>query len=168
MRFGWLPLSMVLIALLHAPHTACAGLAPTKGSQLVTAFTVGACPIQGHTGQNSLLVTQMVNADGSTVPFAIPPKHIFVITDVMTATGSEPGGDIMLVDIAIGSAATGNLVAGRFDTVAANGSVTSTFQFPTGVAVKSGTAICVEMLNLSHPGFTGFSAFVHGYVAPDK
>jgi hypothetical protein len=169
MRSHVLLFSMILVATpFLAPLLARAGLTPTKGSQLVTAFTAGACPIPGHTGQNSQVLTQMVNGDGSTVPLVIPPKKIFVLTDVIATTGAEPAGDVVLVSLIVGSAATGNIVAARFDTVAAGGTIAANFQFPTGVPIKSGSVACVEMLNLTHGGFIGFTAFAHGYLAADK
>jgi hypothetical protein len=161
-------LAVLTTLLASLPRTVAAGLAPTKGSQLVTAYTAGPCPILGHTDANSALVSQMVNADGTTTTFTIPPKKIFVLTDLSASTAAEPAGDTMLINAEIGSAATGNLIVARFVTVQPNGSITGEFQVPTGIAIKSGTALCIDMLNITHGGFTGFTGFVHGYFAPDK
>lgn len=159
---------LMLAALVAAPNAVHAGLAPTKGSQLVTAYTFGACPINGHTGVNSALVSQMVGGDGAVTPFVIPPKRIFVITDITASTGSLPPGDVIVASVLVGTAAFGTLVGGRFDPVSASGTITTAFTFPAGVAVKSGAALCVELLDVTHGGFVGFTAFAHGYFAPDK
>ena len=161
---------LLALAALLAPmaRTFAAGLGPVKGSQLVTAYTAGACPISGHTGTNSALVSQMVNADGTTTAFTIPAKKIFVLTELTATTGGQPAGDTMLINAEIGSAATGNIVAARFTTVEPSGSVAAEFQIPTGIAIKAGSFLCVDMLDLTHGGFTGFTAIAHGYFAPDK
>ncbi len=74
----------------------------------------------------------------------------------------------MLVNAEVGSAATGQIVAARFTTVESSGSVTAEFQIPTGIAIKSGSAFCIDMLDVTHGGFTGFTAIAHGYFASDK
>ena len=158
----------VVAAVLALPLTAQAVLAPTKGSQLVSAFTVGACPIKGHVGGNAITVSQMVNGDGLVVPLVIPPKRILVLTELTATTIAEPAGDIVASTIVVGSAATGSAVAARFESVAANGTLVSSFQFPTGIAIRPGSVACVELLNLTHGGFVGFTAFAHGYFAADK
>lgn len=163
-------LSMIMIAAMLGCSTSAhaATLAPVKGSQLVTVLANGACPIPGYTGSNSFLFTQMVKADGSTVLLTIPPKQILVITDVTISASNEPAGDSMLSLVAVGTAAFGNAIAGRFDTTATGGTVTAEFQFPAGVAVKSTSSACAEMLNLTHGGFVGLTAIAHGFFAPDK
>lgn len=46
--------------------------------------------------------------------------------------------------------------------------MTAEFQIPTGIAVRSGSVLCVDTLNLTHGGPAGVTAIVHGYFAPDK
>ncbi len=126
---------VVVAVVLAVPLAARAELAPAKGSQFVSAYTFGACPIPGHTGTNSSLLTQMVNGDGAVVPLVIPPKRIFVLTELTATTGSEPGGDVVAASVIVGSAAGGSPVAAHFESVAANGTILSSFQFPTGIAI---------------------------------
>ncbi len=162
-------LRIAIVALfLGLPLTAHAVLGPTKGSQLLTASTFGACPVLGHGGANSIVVSQMVNGDGSVAPFVIPPKKIFVLTDLVATSGALPPGDVLVTSVVVGSAAQGAVLAGRFDPASASGTFASSFTFAAGVAVKSGTSVCVEILNLTHGGFVGFTAFAHGSLAPDK
>ena len=159
---------VVVAVVLALPLAARADLAPAKGSQLVSAYTVGACPIPGHIGSNSSLLSQMVNGDGAVVALVIPPKRILVLTDLTATTISEPGGDVIAASVIVGSAAGGTPVAAHFESVAANGTILSSFQFPTGIAIRSGSGVCVELLNLTHGGFIGFTVFAHGYFAADK
>lgn len=70
--------------------------------------------------------------------------------------------------LVVGSATTGSLLAARFETASASGTFASSFTFPAGVAVKSGASLCVEIFSITHGGFVGFTAFAHGYLAPDK
>jgi hypothetical protein len=134
----------------------------------VTVNSAGTCPVQGFTGGNSFPFTQQVGADGAVTTFAIPPKKIFVITDITVSASNEPAGDSVITTIAVGSASAGGVIAGRFDTVESSGNKTVSFEFPAGVAVKSGATICSQVLNLTHGGFVGSSATAHGFFAPDK
>ncbi len=102
---------VVVAVVLALPLAARADLAPAKGSQLVSAYTFGACPIPGHTGSNSSLLTQMVNGDGAVVALVIPPKRILVLTDLTATTGAEPGGDVIAASVIVGSATSGSPVA---------------------------------------------------------
>src|SRR4029077_7960818 len=80
---------LLLVALGFATR-ADAVLAPSKGSQLATIYATGTCPMQGFNPARSAVFTQMVRADGSVVPFVIPPKQIFVITDVTLTIFGHP------------------------------------------------------------------------------
>ena len=158
---------LAIAVLLGLASTADAVLAPTKGSQLVTVLGSGLCPIP-FLGSSPLTFSQMVNADGSLIPFTIPPKRIFVITDVTITGAGEPAGDAILAAVAVGSASGGSTVAGRYETVAPNTSFAATFQFPAGIAVRSGSVACAVPLNYTHPGGVTASATAHGFFAPDK
>lgn len=158
---------LAIAVLLGVASNAAAGLAPSKGSQLVTVLGNGACPIP-FTGSSGLTFSQMVNADGSVTPFQIPPKRIFVITDVTVTGAGEPAGDAILVALAVGSASSGNTIAGRYETVGAGTAFAATFQFPTGIAVRSGSTVCAVPFNYTHGGGVTSLATAHGFFAPDK
>lgn len=110
----------------------------------------------------------MVRADGSTVPFAVPAKRIFVMTDVTMTAASEPAGDAIFALLAVGTAAGGSPVSTRFETVASSGTVTSTFALPTGIAIKGSSTACIQMFNQTHFGSVFPSAIAHGFFASDK
>ena len=110
----------------------------------------------------------MVHSDGSVVPFVIPPKQVFVLTDAMLTVSDQVAGDSTLAVLAIGTVSSGSPVALRYETAAAGGTMTATFEFPKGIAVKSTTLVCAEVLNFTHSGSTGMAAVAHGFFAPDK
>lgn len=145
-----------------------ANLGPTKASQLVTVQAFGPCPIPLHTGSNSLRLSRMIDATGAATNFVIPAKKVFVMSDAIVSTGAVSVGNVLASTIVVGTAAGGVEVAARFDTAATNGTATATFTFPTGIAVRSGATVCIEMLNFSAGGFVGLVGYVHGYFAPDK
>jgi hypothetical protein len=161
-------LALTAVFLLPLARSAsAAGLGPTKGSQLVTVYGSGSCSIPGHTG-NSLALSKMVAADGTVVTFTIPPKKILVVTDVLANASGEQTGNLLTTTVIVGSAAGGTVVAGRFESALPGGGATAAFDFSHGVAVRTGSTICVQMINLTQGGDTGLSAFAHGYFAPDK
>lgn len=145
-----------------------AAVAPTKASQLLTIYTTGGCSIGGAPGGNSAAFTQMVRPDGTIGAFTIPPKQVFVITEATVTTAAEPAGDAMLTLLVIGTPTAGAPVGARFETVASNGTVTSTFLIPNGVTLKSTSTACAQMFNQTHVGSVFPSAVAHGFFAPDK
>jgi hypothetical protein len=160
---------VVIAALSLLPCAAeAAGLGPTKASQLFSGYTFGSCPIPGHTGSNSIRLSRMVGSDGSTTDLVIPPKKVLILTDVVATTSAVAAGNVLATTVVVGSAADGDIVAARFDSATAGGVGTATFTFPTGIAVRAGSIVCISMLNLTAGGFVGHSSFVHGYFAPDK
>lgn len=160
---------VVAAALSMLPRTVeAAGLGPSKASQLVTAYTSGPCPIAGNTGINSVRVSRMVASDGTTTDMVIPPKKVLVLTDVAATAGALSSGHTLLASVVVGSDSDGDAVAGRFETASSSGIANLTFTFPTGVAVRSGSAVCITMENLNVGGFVSHFGHVHGYFAPDK
>lgn len=158
---------LAIAVMVGLSSSADAGLAPTKGSQLVTVVGNGACPIPFN-GPSPLTFSQMVNADGSITAFTIPPKRIFVITDVTITGAGEPAGDAILLTVSVGNASGGSAIAGRYETVAANTSFAATFEFPAGIPVRSGSIFCAAPINYTHGGSVIASAIAHGFFAPDK
>lgn len=165
---GYVRLFFVAVISLLPLVAEAAGLGPTKASQLVSAYTSGACPIPGHTGANSFRLGKMVTSDGATVDLVIPPKKVLVLTDAVATTGAVATGHVLATSIVVGSASDGDTVAARFDTATTGGVGTASFTFPAGVAVRSGSIVCISMLNLTGGGFVGQTGFAHGYFAADK
>ncbi len=157
----------VITALGFAP-AAYGVLAPTKASQLVTIYSTGSCPIPGFNAASSATFNQMVRADGTTVPFVVPPKQIFVMTDATITASGETAADAILAIVGVGTASAGAPIGARFEAVTSAGTVTAAFEFPAGVAIKGSSIACAEMLNLTHVGSVALSATAHGFFAPDK
>jgi hypothetical protein len=159
--------ALVTLAWLGAAVDAgAAPLAPTKGSQLVTVYASGPCPVGGFNA--SLAFDQIVQPDGSNTGFTIPPKHVLVITDVIATSLGLTSGDVHFLEVVIGTPAHGNPVASRFEAAPSSGVLTATFNFPTGFVVKSTSTVCFQFVDFTHPNFfVGFVAIAHGFIAPD-
>jgi hypothetical protein len=144
-----------------------AGLAPTKGSQLVTLLNSGACPITGH--PNAVVVQQRVAPDGSTAVFTIPAKKILVVTDVEISSVAQTPGDVMFASVLIGNGERGDLVALNFEPASPAGTVRIEHHPNTGIAVRAGNVVCADMVDTKFPAaFVGLTAVVRGYLASDK
>ena len=163
-------LSTILAALaaLGLATSAYAVLGPTKASQLVTVTSSGSCPIPGHPSSNSAAFTNLIHADGTSSPFAIPAKQVFIITDATLTVSGQGANDAMLALLSIGTASGGTQIAGQYDTAGPTGAVKSTFTFPAGVAVKSTSILCARLIDTTQGGSVFFSGTAHGYFAPDK
>ena len=157
-----------LVAVLGSAVRADAVLAPSKGSQLATLFGFGTCPLPGSNPARSAVFSQMVRGDGVVAPFVIPPKQIFVITDVTLSVSAHGAGDTTLSAVLVGTAAGGAPVGARFDTVSAGGTMTAVIEFPAGVPLKSTSVACGAVLNLTSNPVSGVTATAHGFFAPDK
>ena len=157
----------VLVLLSLTAGTVHAALAPSKGSQLVTLAAAGPCPL--NASPSALALSIVVKSDGSAPSFAIPPKQILVLTDTVVSVVNEPAGDVLASQLLIGAAGTnGSAVEFRFEPATTSGTMSVVFAPPSGIAIKSGNAVCVDVTNFTHGGLTGFVAFAHGFLAPDK
>ena len=161
-------LALALVLTLAGATTAHGVLAPTKASQLVTVYSTGTCSLPGFNANASATFNQVVRPDGSIVPFVIPPKQVFVMVDAMLTVAGQVAADEMLAVVALGTPTGGAPVAARFESASPGGTMTATFEFPAGIAVKPGTVMCSEILNFTHGNNSGASAIAHGYFAPDK
>lgn len=148
--------------------SAYAVLGPTKASQLATVTATGTCALPGFSANTSATFTNAIHPDGTSSPFAIPAKQVFVITDVTLTVSGQQANDAMLSLISVGTASGASQVAGQFETAGATGAVKSVFTFPAGVAVKSTSLVCASMINTTHGGSVFLSGTMHGYFAPDK
>ena len=160
------PLVLVL-ALFGVATVADAALAPTKASQLVTLNSGGACQIPGH--PNAVAYFSRVAADGSAVPFVIPPKQVLVLNEIVVSSTDQIVGDTFFVTVFTGGAAQSNLVAATFITAPAGGNFSVTFAPPTGIAVKAGTSLCVEITDMQHvSSLVATLSIAHGFLASDR
>ena len=157
---GAAPFAVVFAAALPA---AAGPLAPSKPSQLVSARAVSTpCPFEAPAGNNAFQITSMSTPDGVQVPFAIPPKQVFVITSAsLNLTGAPADSTAQLYLFAV-NGSDGAVLAEGLATSNANGLATVERVLPTGIAVKSGLALCVL-------GSQGSSlGSVTGYFTKDK
>ena len=151
-----------------AAHAAAGPLAPSKPSQLVTAFggTQQAAPCGDVAGWNR--VDKIGNADGSTSPLEIPPKSVLVVTHleiaVLGATASSFTSVLFAaVDPAnppaLGSLGANSSVVGVAD---ATGRLQASETIPDGLVVKPPALLCYL------PVGTAAGVTAHGYFTKDK
>jgi hypothetical protein len=146
-----------------AVPAAAGPLAPSKPSQLVTARSVSTpCPTVHPAELTPYAIDSMTTIDARDVPFAIPPKQAFVITHVHLAAGNAtPNTQIGVFLIAVVGTNGGVLAEAAVQTDGAGRGSTS-FDLPTGIAVREGTTICGSSADGS-----GFAS-VTGYFTKDK
>ena len=160
-----LALALVLLSLATA-NDAAAVLAPGKASQLVTLQAGGGCPIAGHPTDTGF--TQRATSDGSLVPFSTPAKQVLLLTDIDISITNQVANDNVGVLMVVGSSTPGTIVAGRVVAVPAGGVASVTFDPPNGIAIKSGTSLCVTVVNFTRGGQVPVFGIAHGFLAPDK
>jgi hypothetical protein len=139
------------------PFPAAAGpLAPTKASQLVTAFTVGAACSADPDGAQFNVMRTLGTPEG---PFVIPPKQVLVITRVeLTVGAAAPSEDVALRLVGVGGTSAGLLVETRVRTSGA-GTGSGVIELPTPVAVRGDTELCATASDGATVGvLTGFFA----------
>ena len=154
------PLAPLLCLALLAPAATSAGpLAPAKASDLVAVYTKGdgACPVAGRPFDTRVM------PDGTEVPFAIPPKKVFVITSLQfTFESSSPPNHHATPTVSLqaaGAAVGVPLLVGSAVTDAEGGGSGSVV-VPNGVTVRSGT-ICLAVGSSQN-------GILHGFFAKDK
>ena len=157
---------VLVLACLAVAARGEAGLAPTKSSQLVTLLAGGACPDAGQV--NASAVVTRVAADGSTSGLVIPPKQVLVLNDIQVSATNQIAGDPFFVAVLVVGPGTSSLVAATH-TTAPGSAVGVTFAPPTGITVKAGSTVCVQIVDFNHPtAFVGALGVAHGFFAPDK
>ena len=157
--------ALSLLAL--AAPVAAAAVGSTKPSQLVMAYGTADAPAV-CAGTPFSRVDRIGSPDGSSSTFAIPPKSVFVITDLeVTGSGGTPGQlvvvSILAVDPAnpptpgvIGAHASASGVADPI------GNFHGTATIPNGLVVKSPAQLCYT------DSVGAVSVTTHGYFAKDK
>jgi hypothetical protein len=157
---------VILLCTLAAADDAAAVLAPSKASQLVTLAAGGGCPIVGHPTDTGF--TQRATSDGALVPFSIPAKQALLLTNIDVSITNQVVNDNVGILIVAGSNTPGTIVAGRVVAVPAGGVASVTFTPPNGIAVKSGTSLCMSVVNFTRGGLVPVFGIAHGFLAPDK
>ena len=151
-------------ALALAALPAAAGpLAPTKPSQLVSARAVSTpCPLESQAGNNAYQITSMSTPEGVQAEFAIPPGQVFVITSASLTLTNAPVSATAQLYLFAANGADGAILTEGLTTTSVNGTGIVDRVLPTGIAVRSGLALCVL-------GSQGSSlGSVTGYFTKDK
>jgi len=158
-------ISLVLGAfVLSLAASAAAVVAPRKPSELRVARgdTVSSPMCPGGTGRR---VDTRQNPDGTTSPFSIPAKSVFVVTSFDWIAATEPGGlagvDLFVVDAAGTSFAF--ISHARAVATATVGNGGGTVATPEGAVVKSGSHLC-----FLGTGASLTAVVVRGFLTKDK
>ena len=151
------------LVLLAAAAASAGPLAPTKPSQLVSARAVSTpCPFETNPGNNAFQITSMSTPRGVQAEFAIPPKQVFVITSAYLTLSGGPANDTAQLYLFAIEGESGSILAEGVAATNASGLAIVDRVLPTGIAVKSGKALCVL-------GSQGSSlGSVTGYFTKDK
>lgn len=145
-----------------------ATLGPSKPSDLVDLHpSFGPCPLSPPSSF-SLAIDTMNLPDGTTAPFVIPPKHVFVVTAVEIEIQLAPVGHrIDLALFRVNGTQVGTIIADS--EVTSVGTAQDHTIIPTGSVVKIGTPLCISAIDFDAAQQTLFPfATVHGYFAKDK
>ena len=150
-------LTVVAIAVAISVSTAYGSVvAPSKPSQVVTLYQSGAaCPTAG------IAIDRIAMSDGTSASFVIPPNQVLVLSGYEWQASGLPGNGVTAI-----------LSTQASSTVTSYATSTSTFD-SAGVAFKNditpmivfkpGRTICISVTSGSI-----VSAFVHGFLAPDR
>lgn len=99
---------------------------------------------------------------GSFAAFAIPAKQVLVVTSIDWQTGGVTASRLITATIISQATGTPSEVIARSSSVSDEGaSAGGTVLFPSGIPVKSGRTVCLNVDGLS------FSV-LHGYLTKDK
>lgn len=143
-----------------------ATLAAAKPSEVVVAFG-GSNDAACGTLLTLREIASKVTSDGSTAPFVIPLKQVFVLTSVDWITLAGPVNHRNGVGIYIVNAARteANVVVRSGGMSDADGQASGTVTIPSGVVVKAGAHLCTAPTDA--PLF-GYLVTLHGFLTKDK
>jgi hypothetical protein len=158
-------LALPLLAALAA--SASAGpLAPSRPSQIAT--LVATAVLDSACGATAYPVDTMRKADGSVVPFVVPPKQIFVVTSMDVFGSADQANRRYLFALLVDNAPNipgGALLVGDAGLTDASGNYAGSVAVPNGVPVPPGAVLCARIDGpTDEPTFTR----VHGFFAKDK
>jgi hypothetical protein len=151
-----------------APNLAAAPLAPSKPSQVVSAMafpSAGSPPCEGlGAGRQPSLLGR---PDGTTVPFAIPPKSVLVITSVDFIVTEAPQNTNIALQLFARDPASAPTAFGNFAMVGglsdSGGRVFGNAELPAGLVIKPPAIPC------GVPTFGEITFLVvHGFFAKDN
>ncbi len=147
-----------------------AALAPSKPSQLADAGTSYQTPCPQVFPDTDVYPIDVINLpDGTTAPFVIPPKQVFVVTAVDIAAQNITAGHSYFLELfrLTPAGGLGTLIVNASGTTPTTGRVGAQLVIPNGSVVKSGTTLCVGTFD-GNTGSTTPEVIVHGFFAKDK
>ena len=153
---------LACVACIVTTPALAAPLAASKASNVLTIGSgVTACLVNGRA------VDIVQNADGTTAPFVIPPKQVFVVTGIETTVLNADAAVGVSVSVQRVNGAVTNTLAFVNGTASAQGAFYGQLTLPSGAIVKPGVTLCVFT---SAPTASVLSSFtlVHGFFAPNK
>jgi hypothetical protein len=151
-----------LVACIVAAPAVAAPLAASKASNVLTIGSgVTSCLVNGRA------VDIVQNADGTTAPFVIPPKQVFVVTGIETTVLNADASAGVSVSVQRVNGVATNTLAFINGTASSQGVFYGQLTLPSGAIVKPGVTLCVFMTAPTAGTLSGFT-LVHGFLAPNK
>lgn len=161
---------VAILALLTVPSSA-SPFGPSKPSQVVTAFAgLGGTPDCPNNVLTDLFqVSSLRKSDGTSAPFAIPPKSVLVVTSFDFGLFALPGSDGSAFDtilIAVDPNQPnefGAFVRGGGTSSSVNGELVGNVTIPNGLVVKPPAILCVRS-----SGANSGAVVIHGFFTKDN
>src|SRR5262245_48219463 len=140
---GWVRCSRAAARALFAASLVCAAsapaavLAPSRPSELATIYSPNG---PNSCGNGSGELGFQILPDTVSVPFAVPPGQVFVLTRLDVALGGSAIANVNLRGVNVATGATASFA---YQLVDVSGVATIHFEFPHGIVVKPGVRLCI-------------------------
>ncbi len=157
-RWVYLALACAGVTVAHADE-----VGPKRASEIVdlSASPAASCPFLGP---NSVVFDTRVLSNGSTLPFAIPPGRVLVVTAVTLTGAGVPAGSSVQSRLYKGSAVGSQAFARRESLANGLGRFEHQYDLSTGSVVANDAIVCAD-LNLPSAGTFGH---LSGYLTKDR
>ena len=156
--FRFVPIVAIAVVVSVSVSTAYGGVvAPSKPSQVVTLFQSGSssCPTAG------IATNRVAMSDGTLASFVIPSSQVLVVTGFeWQASGVAGNGVTAILTTQASSAITSYATS---TTTFDSAGVAFKNDLTPMIVIKPGRTICIAVTSGSI-----VSAFVHGFLAPDR
>ena len=155
--FRFVPIVAIAVVVSVSVSTAYGGVvAPSKPSQVVTLFQSGSsCPTAG------IAINRVAMSDGTLASFVIPSNQVLVVTGFeWQASGVAGSGVTAILTTQASSAITSYATS---TTTFDSAGVAFKNDMTPMIVIKPGRTVCIGVTSGSIA-----SAFVHGFLAPDR
>lgn len=150
----------VVFGLLTITQPSQADLVPKRASELITLRAVATgpstCPVVG------VAFNVQISPDGTAHSFSVPDGEVLLITHFQWTDNIFPATGVLTSTLSVQTGSTSNTVLisnGAFDAAGKGGGEVT---IPNGIAIKSGSFLCLT--NTTADGI----GFVHGFLAKDE